>query len=120
MGNVIKRDTVLIIVEAQTNSSAFCVGEIVGNYKDEYGRWIAIDSNGKRWRNLATNLRNENYYRFINQYSISDIVYYLTDKNIDYQTVMYEMLVDAIRETLDTIQVTTLDDVYKYISQNLI
>lgn len=44
MGNKIKRTTVFIEVVALTNSTAFKVGETVGNYKDDLNRWVATDS----------------------------------------------------------------------------
>lgn len=120
MGNKIKRTTVFIEVVALTNSTAFKVGETVRNYKDDLNRWVATDENGKRWQNLAKNLRNENFYRFVNQYSMSDIIYYLMDRNIDYQTVMWEMLVEAVEITFKEARVTCIDDIYKYIVQHLI
>lgn len=43
MGNKIKRTTVFIEVVALTNSTAFKVGETVGNYKDDLNRWVATD-----------------------------------------------------------------------------
>ena len=82
--------------------------------------WIAKDSNGKKWRNLTANLRNENFYKFINQYSMSDIIYYLMDRNADYQTVMTDMLVEAIETTFEETRVCCIDDIYNYISENLI
>lgn len=57
---------------------------------------------------------------FVNQYSMSDIIYYLMDRNIDYQTVMWEMLVEAVEITFKEARVTCIDDIYKYIVQHLI
>ena len=119
MANTIKRDTVFIECMALTNSSAFGAGECVGNYRKD-DMWIAKDSNGKKWRNLTANLRNENFYKFINQYSMSDIIYYLMDKNADYQTVMTDMLIEAIETTFEETRVCCIDDIYNYISENLI
>ena len=119
MANTIKRNTVFIECMALTNSQAFGAGECVGNYRKD-DMWIAKDSNGKKWRNLTANLRNENFYKFINQYSMSDIIYYLMDKNADYQTVMTDMLIEAIETTFEETRVCCIDDIYNYISENLI
>lgn len=120
MANTIKRTTVFIEAMAMTDSSAFGAGEAVGNYKDEFGRWIAKDSNGKKWHNLPSNLRNENFYRFENQYSMSDIIYYLMDKNEDYQTVMWGILVEAVNTAFKEATINCIDDIYRYVSENLI
>lgn len=77
MANTIKRNTIFIECMALTNSQAFGAGECVGNYRKD-DMWIVKDSNGKKWRNLTANLRNENYYKFINQYSMSDIIFQCT------------------------------------------
>ena len=119
MANTIKRNTIFIECMALTDSEAFGAGECVGNYR-KYDMWIAKDSNGKKWRNLTANLRNENFYKFINQYSMSDIIYYLMDKNADYQTVMTDMLIEAIETTFEETRVCCIDDIYNYISENLI
>ena len=70
-----------------------------------------------KWKEI---LRNENFYKFINQYSMSDIIYYLMDKNADYQTVMTDMLIEAIETTFEETRVCCIDDIYNYISENLI
>lgn len=119
MSNTIKRNTVFIECMALTNSSAFAAGEVIGNYKHD-NMWIVNDSNGKKWRNSTNNLRNENYFKFINQYTMMDIVYYLMNRNADYQTVLTEMLVDAIERAFDEAWICCIEDVYKYISKNLI
>lgn len=119
MANRIKRNTVFIEVMTLTDSNAFGAGEAVGNMKID-GVWIAKDSNGKRYRNLVGNLRNENYFQFINQYSMSDIICYLMDKNVDYQTVMTEMLVDAVYTAFEETIVVCLEDLYDYITTYLI
>lgn len=120
MANRIKRTTVFIEAVALVNSEAFKSGEKVGNYKDEFNRWIVTDGNGKRWRSLPGNLRNENFYKFINQYSMSDIVYYLMDRNEDYQTVLWESLVGAIETTFREERVNCLEDIYRYVVEHLI
>lgn len=119
MANTIKRNTVFIECMALMNSSAFGAGEVLGNYKQD-DMWITKDSNGKKWRNLTSNLRNENYYKFINQYSMMDIVCYLMNRNVNYQTVLTEMLVDAIETTFDETRVCCVEDIYEYISKHLI
>lgn len=119
MGNTIKKETVFIETMVLTNSSAFREGEYVGNYKQD-GRWIAKDSNGKKWQNLTSNLRNENFYKFINQYSMPELVQYLRDKVADYYTVAYEFLVTAIETTFEETRMCCIDDIYKYVSKNLI
>lgn len=119
MCNTIKRDSIFIECVALTDSNAFGAGECIGNYRKD-GMWIAKDSNGKKWRNLSKNLRNEHFYQFINQYSMNDIIYYLMEKNTDYQTVMWEMLVEAIETTFEEAIIYCIEDVYKYISENLI
>lgn len=120
MANSIKRTTVFIEVVALTNSTAFKAGEAVGNYKDDLNRWVATDENGKRWQNLAKNLRNENFYKFVNQYSMEDIIYYLMNRNVNYQTVMREMIVEAVETTFKEARVTCIDDICEYIVHHLI
>ena len=119
MGNRIKKNSIFVVAETLTDSSAFSKGEIIGNYKDD-NRWIAKDSNGKKWNNLLCHLRNENYFKIINQYSMSDIVYYLQSRNEDFLTVVWEMLVDAVKTTFKETRVTCIDDIYRYVSANLI
>lgn len=119
MGNRIKNDSIFIVAETLINSSAFKTGEVVGNYKDD-NEWIATDISGKRWQNLISHLRNENYFKIINQYSMSDIIYYMQSKNENYYTVMWEILVDAVKTTFKEARVTCIDDIYNYISANLI
>lgn len=120
MANRIKRDSVFIEAMALTDSSACYAGELIGNYKDDSGRWIFIDSNGKRWQNLTSHLRNENYFEIINQYSINDIALYLLHRNEDYQTVMTEMLIDAVQTTFKGTRVVCIEDIYRYMVGNLI
>ena len=120
MANRIKRASIFIEMTACTNSVAFKSGESVGVYKDELGHWITMDASGKNWRNLPKDLRNESYYEFVNQYSMPDIIYYLMDRNADYQTVMVEALKNAVETTFKEARVTCVDDIYKYIMQHLI
>lgn len=119
MGNRIKKDTVFIVAETLTDTNAFKSGEISGNYKDDNG-WIVTDSQGKKWQNLISNLRNENFYKIINQYSMPDIIFYLQSKNEDYLTVMWETLVDAVKTAFKETRITFIDDIYKYVSVHLI
>lgn len=120
MANRIKRDSIFIVAKALTDSNAFKAGEVIGNYKDEAGRWIAKDATGKKWQNLAADLRNGSYFEFIDHYDIDDIIYYLFERRQDFQTVLWEMLVDAIKTTFEETTVCSLDDIYEYISHNLI
>ena len=120
MANRIKNDSIFIVARALTDSNAFKVGDVIGNYKDDSERWIAKDGNGKRWQHLITDLTNRCYFEIIGQYSMNDIIYYLENKNDDYQTVMWEMLVDAVKTTFKESRVTSLDNIYKYIVENLI
>ena len=120
MGNIIKRDSIFIEAKALTDGNAGISGELIGNYKDDSGRWIFVDSNGKRWQNLTSHLRNENYFEIINQYSINDIALYLLHRNEDYQTVMTGMLVDAILTTFKETRVVCIEDIYRYMVENLI
>lgn len=120
MGNRIKKDTIFIVAETLTDSSAFKAGETIGNYKECDNRWIVTDSKGKKWQNLITHLRNENFFKIINQYSMSDIIYYMQSKNENYYTVIWEMLVDAVKTTFRETRITCIDDIYKYVSENLI
>ena len=120
MGNRIKRDSVFIEAKALTDSNACISGELIRNYKDDSGRWIFVDSNGKRWQNLTSHLRNENYFEIINQYSMGDIIDYLFRRNLSYQTVMTEMLIDAIQTTFKETRVVCIEDIYRYMVENLI
>lgn len=120
MGNRIKRDSIFIEAEALTDSNACITGELIGNYKDDSGRWIFVDSNGKRWQNLTSHLRNENYFDIINQYSMGDIIDYLFRRNLSYQTVMTEMLIDAIQTTFKETRIVCIEDIYSYMVKNLI
>jgi hypothetical protein len=53
---------------------------------------------------------------------MSDIIYYLMDKNVDYQTVDRELLEEAVFTAFKEMNFygATLDNVYNYISSNLI
>ena len=118
MGNRIKKDSIFVVAETLTDSITFKAGMIIGNYKDDVNRWIATDSNGKKWQNLICHLRNENYFKIINQYSMSDIIYYLQSKNENYLTVMGEMLIDAVKTKFREKTVTYIYDIYMYMSGN--
>lgn len=120
MGNIIKRDSIFIEAKALTDSNACITGELIGNYKDDSGRWIFVDPNGKRWQNLTSHLRNENYFEIINQYSMGDIIDYLFRRSLNYQTVMPEMLIDAVRTTFRETRVVCIEDIYRYMVKNLI
>lgn len=120
MANKIRKDTIFIEAVALTDNQAYVTGEVLGNYKDQYNRWITINSENKKYRNLVSNLRNDNMYKVVNQYSLYDIVNWLYMRNTDYQTVYVEMLVDAIKETLENVRCTNLEDMYRYIATNLI
>lgn len=119
MGNRIKKDSIFIVADTLTDSSAFKAGETIGNYKDD-NDWITTDADEKRWKNPICHLRNENFFKIINQYSMSDIIYYLQSKNENYYTVIWEMLVNAVKTTFQETRITCIDDIYKYVSENLI
>ena len=74
MANRIKNDSIFIVARALTDSNAFKVGDVIGNYKDDSERWIAKDGNGKRWQHLITDLTNRCYFEIIGQYSMNDII----------------------------------------------
>ena len=120
MANRIKRDSVFIEAMALTDSSACYTDELIGNYKDDFNRWIFVDSKGKKWHNLTSNLRNDNYFEIVNQYSMEDIIDYLFRRNLSYQTVMTGMLVDAVKTTFKETRVVCIDDIYRYMVKNLI
>ena len=122
MENTIKRNSILVELMALTNNSAFGGGEVVSCHKDpEDGHWITTDSNGKKYQSFISHMRNENYYKLINQYSLEDIRYYLYDKYPDMQTVIWEMLRDAIYTALkETGYAMTIDSICKYIATELI
>lgn len=118
MGNVIKRNSVFMESEMLVDSSIHKKGERIGLFKMEDGwksRW-----QDKRVRHFASHLRNKNYHRIEKQYSMEDIVYYLQRRNRDYYTVMWEMLVDAVNTTFQETEVKCIDDIYDYVSENLI
>lgn len=119
MCNTIKRNTIFIEAIALTNSEAFKTNEIIANFKID-GMWLSKDSNGKKWRNLTGNLRNEHYYCFVNQYSLNDIIFYFIGKNEDYATVASGFFQEAIETAFNESVITCIDDLYKYISCNLI
>lgn len=119
MGNTIKKDTVLIIAETLVDSEAFKTGETIVHYKGD-GYFIYNDGTGKKWGVFLRRLRDERYYRIVNQYSISDIICYLQKKNEDYLTVMRELLAEAVRTAVNSIRISSLDDIYNYVAENLI
>lgn len=121
MGNVIKRNSVFVEAEVLLNNSASKAGDALAVFKFE-GKWITRDSQGKCWRMPLSILRNEHFFKVKAQYSMSDIIYYLMDKNTDYQTVLWESLEEAINTTFAELQIYGygIEDIYKYISQNLI
>ena len=122
MGNVIHRNTVFIEAKNLVDFNSFNAGNIIGVYRDPYREsWIVVDPNGQRWCMCTSNLRNENYFKFIHQYSISDIIYKLMEINSDYETVMWDMLEDAVNTTFkEAKELSSIEDIYKYISKNLI
>lgn len=121
MGNVIKRNTVFMECMAMRDITAFAAGEIVSVYRIE-NKWVTQDSNGKYFRIDSSFLRKDEFFKINKQYSMSDIIYYLMDKNVDYQTVCWELLEEAVLTAFKEMYFygATLDDIYNYISGNLI
>lgn len=121
MGNTIKRNTIFVEAMAMINNSAFGAGEAVTAFKFE-GKWIARDANGKFWSMLVSHLRNEKLFEIKKQYSMSDIIYYLMEKNPDYQTVAWEILEEAVNTTFAEANLygCGVDGIYKYVSEHLI
>lgn len=121
MGNVIKRNTVFMECMAMRDITAFAAGEIVSVYRIE-NKWVTQDSNGKYFRIDSSFLRKDEFFKINKQYSMSDIIYYLMDKNVDYQTVYREILEEAVFTAFKEMNFygATLDNVYNYISSNLI
>ena len=117
----IHRSTIFIETESLVDSLAFNQDDKVGYFKRE-DKWLAKDKEDvhKTWRVFPNMLRNEALIKIIHQYSMPDIIYYLFSRNSDYQTVYWSMLEDAVRETFEETRVTCLEDIYEYISSNLI
>lgn len=121
MGNVIKRNSVFVEVEVLLNNSASKAGDSLAIFKFE-DKWVTRDTQGKCWRMLISILRNEHFFKVKKQYSMSDIIYYLMNRNPDYQTVLWETLERAVNTTFAELRTYGygIEDIYKYISQNLI
>lgn len=119
MANVIKHNTVFIECMALINTNAFGEGELLGVFRQD-GRWITKDSNEKRYQVSTSQLRENVFCNFINQYSMNDIILYLMERNEDYQTVYTGFLIEAIETTFEEAVVCCIEDIYKYISENLV
>ena len=121
MGNLIKRNTVFMECMSLVDNNVFAAGEMVSVYKIE-NIWITQDSNGKYFRVPASLIKNEKFTEVEKRYSMSDIIYYLMDRNTDYQTVCWELLEEAALTAFKEMYFygATLDDIYNYISSNLI
>ena len=121
MGNVIKRNTVFIEAMSLVDNNAFGAGEVVSVFKME-NNWITQDSKGEYFRVPASLIRNENFTKVEKQYSINDIIYYLMEKNVDYQTVAWEILEEAVVTAFKEMYFygATLNDIYNYIAEHLI
>lgn len=117
--NTIKRDTIFIETVALTKTCICEAGELLGFYKLE-NCWATRDSNNKGYRGLVSHLRNGEYYKFLRQFSMIDIVDYLKFKDENYQTVSDERLVQVIETTFEETKVTCLDDIYNYIKKHLL
>lgn len=117
----IHRSTIFIETEYLVDSLAFNQDDKVGYFKRE-DKWLTKDKEDvhKTWRVFPSMLRNEALIKIIHQYSMPDIIYYIFSRNSDYQTVYWSMLEDAVRETFEETRVTCLEDIYEYISSNLI
>lgn len=121
MGNVINRNTVFMECMSLVDNNVFAAGEMVSVYKIE-NIWVTQNLNGKYFRVPASLIRNEKFTEVEERYSMSDIIYYLMDKNADYQTVDRELLEEAVFTAFKEMYFygATLDDIYNYISGNLI
>lgn len=115
----IKRNSVFLSVEQLVDTNCSGSGEILGYHKDD-NRWLTKASDGKIYCAPPSSLRNDNFCRIINQYSMSDIIYYLMDKNPDYQTVPWELLEEAVDTTFRKSRLWTIEDIYNYITEYLI
>lgn len=117
----IHRDTIFIETESLDDLLVYNAGDKVGYFKREK-KWLTKNKkdNYKMWRVSQDVLRNEALVKIIRQYSMSDIIYYLFRRNSDYQTVYWDMLEHAIKRTFEETRVTCLEDIYEYISSNLI
>lgn len=120
MGNRIKKDSQVIIAKAKLKTQAFDREETFATYKDEWGTWVMTDSYGHHWSLLVSQIRNDDLLTILEQHSYSEIIYWLMERNSDYQTVMWDMLIDAIKTTIRETTIGSLEDMYKYISENLI
>lgn len=121
MGNVINRNTVFMKCMSLVDNNVFAAGEMISVYKIE-NIWVTQDLNGKYFRVPASLIRNEKFTEVEERYSMSDIIYYLMDRNTDYQTVCWELLEEAVLTAFKEMYFygATLDDIYNYISGNLI
>ncbi len=120
MGNRIKRTTDFLIAKANLETLAFGCGEPIGIYKNEWGRWITTDTKGKGWQVLVAHIRNDALLTILEQYTYEDIAYWLQQRNPNYQTVMWDMLIDAIKTTLKETNVASLEGIYQYIAEHLL
>lgn len=121
MGNVIKRNTVFMECMTMRDITAFAAGEIVSVYRIE-NKWVTQDSNGKYFRIDSSFLRKDEFFKINKQYSMSDIIYYLMDRNVNYQTVAWEFLEEAVLTAFKEMRFygATLNDIYNYILDYLI
>ena len=115
----IKHNSVFLSVEQLVDTNCAGGGEILGFYKDG-SRWLTKASDGKTYRIPLISLRNDDFYKILNQYSMSDIIYYLMDKNPDYQTVLWELLEEAVNTAFRKSRLWTIEDIYNYITEYLI
>jgi hypothetical protein len=121
MGNVINRNTVFMECMSLVDNNVFASGEMVSVYKIE-NIWVTQNLNGKYFRVPASLIRNEKFTEVEERYSMSDIIYYLMDRNTDYQTICWALLEEAVLTAFKEMYFygATLDDIYNYISGNLI
>lgn len=115
----IKHDTIFISVESQISNDYIIEGEVFGLYKTN-NVWLHRQNKCKLLRVTQNIIKNDNYFKVLKQYSMSDIIYYLMDKYPDCQTVMWEMLESVVNTTFDEVSLCTIDDICEYITKNLI
>lgn len=121
MGDVIKRNTVFMECMTMKDITAFAAGEMVSVCRIE-NKWVTQESNGKYFRIDSSFLRKDEFFKINKQYSMSDIIYYLMDRNANYQTVAWEFLEEAVLTAFKEMRFygATLNDIYNYIPDYLI
>lgn len=122
--SVIKQNSKYVEAMALTDSAAFVAGELVVVWKDEHGRWITKDSNGKKWHLLTNHLRNDCFYKIIRQskgIEVRPAAYDLMYMDENFQTVFWDFIIDAIENSLkDCGQFFSVRELHDHIVKNYI